>query len=221
MRPGEPFRDVLWHRLADTEVIVLLDSPQFLDSRWTEEELSKANFTNVQILQLIWPSHSFSARAAFSRAFPLADGDFVHESLGPDARLQQKTAERIVIEVESLRARALAARQAYLVQEFCHEARSLGLVPQVQPDKSITLEPSSDKFFVAVPAVGVPDAVRYHEIDNALQRHSKPTTQTILLYDERGIRDKWLEHLDWLDRQNLRVRSVQVARAAAWLSGLK
>ena len=62
MRPGEPFRDVLWHRLADTEVIVLLDSPQFLDSRWTEEELSNANFTNVQILQLIWPSHSFSAQ---------------------------------------------------------------------------------------------------------------------------------------------------------------
>jgi hypothetical protein len=30
IRPGEPFQEVLWHRLADTDVIVLLDSPGFL-----------------------------------------------------------------------------------------------------------------------------------------------------------------------------------------------
>jgi hypothetical protein len=30
LRPGEPFQDVLWHRLADTDVAVVLDSPVFL-----------------------------------------------------------------------------------------------------------------------------------------------------------------------------------------------
>ena len=221
VRPGEPFQDVLWHRLADTDVIVLLDSPNFLDSRWTEDELAKANSSNVQILQLIWPGSFLSARTAFSRPFPLKDTDFVSGALGKDARLDEQTAERIVTEVESLRARALAARQTYLVRELCQQANSVGLIPQVQPDKSITFEPSPDRFFVAVPAVGVPDAVRYQEIEDAVQRHSKAKTDVILLYDERGIRDKWIQHLEWLNRQKLRVRSVQVAQAAAWLSGLK
>ena len=221
VRPGEPFQDILWHRLADTDVIVLLDSPNFMDSRWTEKELARANSSNVQILQLIWPSNVFSANAAFSRAFPLTPDDFVSKSLGPEARLTAKASECVVTEVESLRARALAARQAYLVQELCHEARNLGLDPQVQPDRSITLEPSHDKFYVAVPAVGVPDAVRYQEIEDAVQRHKRAQTQVVLLYDERGIRDKWVQHLEWLNRQKLRVRSIQVSQAATWLAGLK
>ena len=32
LRPGEPFQDILWHRLADTDVALLLDSPGFLAS---------------------------------------------------------------------------------------------------------------------------------------------------------------------------------------------
>lgn len=221
IRPGEPFQDVLWHRLADTDVIVLLDSPKFLESRWTEEELAKANSTNVQILQLIWPAKSLSASSAFSRAFPLVVDDFEGGTLGANARLESATAERISVEVESLRARALAARYAYLVEELCQEAKKLGLNPHLQPDRFITLEPTADKFYVAVPAVGVPDAVRYQEIEDALQRHPKKTTQIALIYDERGIRDKWLAHLAWLNRQNLSVRSIQVAEAVNWLSGLK
>jgi len=221
VRPGEPFQDVLWHRLADTDVIVLLDSPKFLESRWTEEELARANSTNLQILQLTWPSKSLGASSAFSRAVPLSDDDFEGETLGPNARLRAAPAERISVEVESLRARALAARYAYLVEELCQEAKRIGLLPQVQPDRFVTFEPSSDKFYVAVPAIGVPDAVKYHDIEDALQRHPKAKAQVALIYDERGIRDKWLQHLRWLNRQNLRVRSIQVAEAASWLAGLK
>jgi hypothetical protein len=48
VRPGEPFQEVLWHRLADTDVVVLLDSPGFLKSRWTQDELARANSTNTK-----------------------------------------------------------------------------------------------------------------------------------------------------------------------------
>jgi hypothetical protein len=221
IRPGEPFQDVLWHRLADTDVIVLLDSPKFLESRWTEEELAKANSTSVQIVQLIWPGKSLAAPSAFSRAVPLTADDFEGGTLGPTARLKTRTAERISVEVESLRARALAARYAYILEEVCVEAKRLGLSPQVQPDRFITLEPAPDKFYVAVPAVGVPDAVKYHEIEDALAGHPKAKAQIALIYDERGIRDKWIQHLAWLNRHNLRVRSIQVAQASSWLEGLK
>lgn len=30
IRPGEPFQDVLWHRLCDSDVVVMLDTPSYL-----------------------------------------------------------------------------------------------------------------------------------------------------------------------------------------------
>jgi TIR domain-containing protein len=222
VRPGEPFQDVLWHRLADTDVIVLLDSPGFASSRWTEEELARANSTNIQTLQLIWPTNKIEAAAAFSRALTLASNDFVGDDVvGHSARLHDDVAEKVVTEVESLRARALASRHTYLVQEFCGEATRLGLSPHMQPQRFITLELRPGVFIAAVPTVGVPDAIRYQEIENEIARHPREHAEVVLLYDERGIREKWIEHLDWLDKHKLRVRSIQVSQSGVWLEKQK
>ena len=222
IRPGEPFQDVLWHRLADTDVVVLLDSPGFLASRWTEEELARANSTNLQILQLIWPGSTLTSAAAFSKPFTLSDSDFevATDRLGATARLRGDCLNRVTIEVESLRARALAARHAYLVQEFFSEAVAAGHHPQVQPDRFILLETKAGNHYITVPTVGVPDAVRYQEVEDEMARHPKRHSDIILLYDERGIRDNWMKHLEWLDRQTLPVKSLQVAKAHSWLGGL-
>jgi TIR domain len=222
IRPGEQFQDVLWHRLADTDVIVLLGSPGFLASRWTTKELAAANSTNIQVLHLLWPGNQLNANAAFSRAMPVESKDFQSSSvtLGPEARLKDSVVEKAVVQAESLRARALAARHSYLVEEFCAEARHIGLTPHVQPERFITVESNSGRFVAAVPAVGVPDAVRYHEIEDELSKHPKQHSEVILLYDERGIQEKWLKHLAWLDSHKLKVRSVQVAQCASWLRSL-
>lgn len=222
IRPGEPFQEVLWHRLADTDVVVLLDSPGFLSSRWTEEELARANSTNLQILQLIWPGSTLTSAAAFSKPFTLSSSDFqvATDTLGATARLLDACLKRVTIEVESLRARALAARHAYLVQEFFSEAIAAGHAPQVQPDRFILLETKGGNHYITVPTVGVPDAIRYQEVEDEMARHPKRHSDIILLYDERGIRDKWMKHLEWLDRQTLPVKSLQVAKANSWLGGL-
>jgi len=127
---------------------------------------------------------------------------------------------RVANEVESLRARALAARHTYLVQELCSEAISLGLAARLQPERFITLETKSGDQYLTVPTIGVPDAVRYQELEDEIRRIAKPTNDIILLYDERGIRDKWMKHLEWLDRQTLHVKSLQVAKAQVWLGRL-
>lgn len=129
IRPGEPFQEVLWHRLADTDVIVVLDSPDFSNSKWTMEEVARANSTNIQALQLIWPDKTMLESSAFSKGFSLASSDFVNaqNQTGDGALLTQVCLLRISVEVESLRARALAARQAYLVQEFCDQAKRKGM----------------------------------------------------------------------------------------------
>jgi hypothetical protein len=50
---GADFQSILWHRMADSDVVVLLDTPNFRASYWTQQELSQANATNVQIMHLL------------------------------------------------------------------------------------------------------------------------------------------------------------------------
>lgn len=46
IRPGDPFQDVLWHRLCDSDVVVMLDTPTYFDSKWTRYEIGRAREGN-------------------------------------------------------------------------------------------------------------------------------------------------------------------------------
>lgn len=225
LRPGEPFQEILWHRLADTDVILLLDTPGFLASRWTEEELARANTANLQILQLLWPGQEEASAAAFSTFHPLSVSDFEDKAtLGPAARLRDDSTQEIVDAVEGLRARAVAARHAFLVREFLIEAKGAGLLAYMTLDRSIVLRKHGDenggKVFV-LPAVGVPDAERYEALEQLMQREAEAgrgyAGPPCLLYDESGIRGRWLQHLRWLNGNIASVRSVGLREAKQWL----
>lgn len=226
LRPGEPFQELLWHRLADTDVALLLDSPQFLASRWTEEELARANNSNIQLLQVLWPGQTEGATAAFSTFHPLTAQDFAGtETLGPTALMTDKSVGEIVDEVEGLRARAIGARHAFLVREFAMEARKEGLTVLTTLERTLVLSaPSGDRVLV-MPAIGVPDAERYETLERLHQRdvglgqtYARPP---ILLYDQTGIRSRWLQHLGWLNDNIAAARSLSIMDARAWLSDLK
>lgn len=226
LRPGEPFQDILWHRLADTDVAVLLDSPDFLASRWTEEELARANASNIHILQVLWPGQVEGATAAFSSFHPLTQEDFEGtEMLGPAARLLDRCVRAIVDAVEGLRARGIGARHAFLVREFVTEARRAGLSVRTTLERTLVVSaPSGDNVLVQ-PTIGVPDAERYETLEQLHQRdvtigrtYSLPP---ILLYDQTGIRLRWLRHLSWLNGNLACARSISLVDAKGWLSDLK
>jgi hypothetical protein len=218
IRPGEDFQEVLWHRLADTDVMVLLDTPDFLGSEWTEAELTRANSTSLQILQVIWPNQQQQANAAFSAPWLLEDAHFEDAAVqyGPGARLKRPIVEAIAVAAESLRARALAARHSALSQEVLREAESLGVNCIVQPGRYLELSNANGHREIVVPTVGVPDAVRYQEIDELIA--DEDLGQLTLVYDERGVRDRWLKHLAWLDPR-MRVRSLRIGHVRTWLAG--
>lgn len=115
--------------MADTDVIVLLDSPGFLASRWTTQELAKANSTNIQVLQLIWPGNKLEANAAFSRALILESSDF-QKTTGIGSRLKEATVQRIVTEAESLRARPQLGCQPETITRIKRTEYPLGEEPR-------------------------------------------------------------------------------------------
>jgi hypothetical protein len=225
LRPGEPFQDILWHRLADTDVAVILDSPGFLVSRWTDEELARANTSNIQILQVLWPGQQELAPAAFSTFQPLSPDDFEDaHHLGPTARLRAQAVSAIIDAVEGLRARAIGARHTFLVREFVLEARNAGFTVYTTLDRTIVIARSGGQAILVQPAVGVPDAVRYETLDNFYYEESargrKYAVPPILLYDQTGIRARWLEHLKWLNGNLTHVRSLSLTDAKTWLAGV-
>jgi len=224
LRPGEPFQDVLWHRLADTDVALLLDSPGFLASRWTEEELARANASNIQILQILWPDQTEASAAAFSTFHPLSASDFEgKETLGLAARLTNACVATIVDSVEGLRARALGARHSFLVREFVQEARRAGFQVRMTLERAlIVTAPDGDRLIQ--PAIGVPDAERYESLEELHRRETQMgrayTPPPMLLFDEKGIRSRWLKHLNWLNGNISSARSLSLADAQRWLAAL-
>lgn len=195
--PGADFQAVLWHRLADSDVVVLLDTPNFFESRWAREELTRANATSIQVLHLLWPGRSPPPEAALSSFLPLEDKDFRDSDFGGDGVLLDSVVKRIFVEVEGLRARALASRHRFLVDAFCDEARRLGVEVDVQPSRHIVFKGAESEGFV-MPLVGVPSARRLHEVYEALFKEESPKV-VWALFDNRGLLSSTIDHLAWLN----------------------
>lgn len=222
MRPGDPFQEVLWHRLSDTDVVVLLDTPGFLDSRWTEEELAKASAMTIGLLQLVWPNHAPAARSDLCSRFYLdSKRDFSKYDVSKlDNLLTDKTLDQIVVAVESLRARSFAARYDNLVKELKNAAVETGYSVFVQADRHVLVSKVAGKSIATIPAVGVPEAINYQEIHQIYTDRADPEiVETFLLYDHRNIRETWNQHLCWLGR-HLPVGSVSITEVTQWLQRL-
>lgn len=218
IRPGEPFQDELWHRMADTDVVVLLNTPGFLNSNWTTTELAKANSMSIGILQLIWPTHKLERDAELSIPFQLNDTDFGNDIFKePTSYLKPETISKIIDQVESLRARSLASRQDNIITEFIASSNRVGKKADLQSEKFITIKRSDGKELIIIPTVGVPQAFTYNQSEELVARiKSKNTVEAYLLFDHRNIREKWLKHLDWLDNY-LPVKTIKIVKAEEWL----
>lgn len=212
--PGADFQDMLWHRLADSDIVVLLETPGFRESYWTKEELAKANTTSIQILHLLWPGVEEDPGSAFSHFLQLSDASFSdsQNQTGSTSKLSELTELRIVSQTEQLRARALAARYRDLVDNFLDQAEKLNLTATIQPQRFISLELDKEIRIAVVPAVGVPHAQTYEIIERKIKGNSNNSFETWLLYDERGVLNSWLNHLDWLNSY-LPLVSVKAAKA--------
>ena len=62
--PAEDFQAMLWHRLCDSDVLVMLDTPNYFASRWTSAEFGRALAKGISVLRIGWPDATPSVRTA-------------------------------------------------------------------------------------------------------------------------------------------------------------
>ncbi|MXO56690.1 toll/interleukin-1 receptor domain-containing protein [Pontixanthobacter gangjinensis] len=217
VRPSDSFQDELWHRMADSDVVILLDTPNFRESEWTVAELTQANSTSVQILHLLWPGIAPEPNSAFSVYSRLQNRDFAYIEKAPDrlSRLQPATVDKIILQLESLRARAIAARHTDLFDSVSDAALEVGAQATLHPQRYMTLR-RGGRDVAILPTVGVPSSPRLHGFLDVI-RDEHAGFELTAIYDERGVLDSWRSHLSWL-AEHLPVKTVENGQFLNWLS---
>jgi hypothetical protein len=204
--PAEDFQATLWHRLCDSDVLVMLDTPNYFASRWTSAEFGRALAKNIAVLRIGWPDATPSARTATaSRAELLA------EEVDPaTGRLADEAIGRICIQLEEVRSESHAVRTVNLVSHLRYAVEKIGgSVSGVGLHNAVHLRLADGKHVVVYPAVGVPTSTTLHDATiNA------PDRSVAVLYDPVGLHPRWLGHLDWLGSHVHGARWVKVTEAA-------
>lgn len=199
------FQTMLWHRLCDSDVVVMLDTPGFFESRWTRTEWGRATDKNISILQVLWPGHKASRFSALATPMTLVDTDIV------GGQLTQAIVEAIALQVEVLRSKSVALRHANITGHLRSSIEKMGgSVEGVGQRRSLVLKMPSGEPLVAHPSVGVPTAVTLHDA----VRDGDPR-RAILVYDHVGLSEQWMSHLDWLGTSFNAVKWIK-SRQAGW-----
>lgn len=219
IKQGEPFQEELWHRMTDSDVIVLLNTKGFLDSKWCKEEIAEASVKQIGIIQMIWPDHTLENTAEICYPIQLKKEDFEDEKYTDKdhSKFTSVFLAQLVQRVESVRARNLAARQDNLITEFTNVARKVGKNVNLQPYRYISEELNDDTKRIFIPTVGIPLSInchQSHDLKNQITEHKIDSVH--LIYDDLRIREKWLKHLDWLN-EYLDVKTIKKQEFEQWL----
>jgi hypothetical protein len=202
---GADFQAMLWHRLCDSDVVVMLDTPGYFESRWTTKEWGRAIDKHISILQVIWPGHVPSRYCRLATPMQLLPDDLV------GSRLSDAVVSRVALQVETLRSKSISVRHANIAGGIRSAVEELGgMVEGVGQRRSIVLKMPSGAHLVAYPVVGVPTAITLHEV-----AHSGDSRPSVLVYDHVGLSNQWMQHLDWLGTNILSVKWIK-SRQLGW-----
>lgn len=182
------FQAALWHRLCDSDVLVMLDTPGYFTSRWTTAEWGRAIAKHISMLQLVWPGHTPVRESHLATSKKLTEADF------NGTRLTPAVVGDVALELERVRSVSVALRHSNMVGTLRTAIEDLGgSVEGVGQKRSVILKLPSGNPLVAYPVVGVPTSVDVHDcIDLSDSRAAA------VVYDHLGISEEWRRHLDWL-----------------------
>lgn len=218
VRGGSEFQSVLWDRMADADLLVLIDTPRALSSRWVREELARAQALGLGVLQLVWPAYGRTPGTDFCepRYLDATDLEGSTAAASADALLKEPALQAIVSMAEGLRARSLAARRARLVGEVWTRAAGAGVTANIQPARCVDLQSPGGARYRMFPVVGHPDS---SELFRCFESCGTPPADGVLLYDPLGMLDPKRLHLGWLNKF-LPLKAVPVTELDEWFRSL-
>lgn len=197
IRPGSQFQATLWHRLCDSDVMIMLDSDQYFERRWTREEYGRASVKKAAILRVGMPGVAADAALKVTDDVQLVAADITSTR-----RMRAKTLDRVCDRIELLRSQSIATRHANLIGSIATALGEMtGTLRAAGSMRSVEATLPRGKEILLYTAIGVPTAHVLNEIaDHARSR------EAAIVYDELGIHKQWTSHKDWLAQHVPEVR---------------
>ena len=203
--PADDFQTMLWHRLCDSDVLVMLDTPGYFDRRWTSAEFGRALAKGISVLRVGWPDSTPSIRTqTASRA------ELLTEEVDPKTgRISAEAISRICLQLEEVRSQSHAVRSINLVSNIRNAIQAIGgRMVGVGMHRSVHLVLPDGRAVIVYPTVGVPTSTTLHDASE-----NSPDQSVAVVYDHVGLHPRWLEHLDWLGKHIQSARWVRASEA--------
>ena len=205
------FQETLWHKLCDVDVMVMLETATYFQSRWTREEFGRALAKNIGVLRVQWPDTTPSINTqTCSRV------EIVPEELdGATGALAPEALERVADQLERFRSLSFAVRRISVMTQLIAAVESIqGRVLGVGPHFTMRVQMPGGETLSVSPVLGVPDSNSLH--DAMLRSDGHPTA---VLYDHVGVMPSWNGHLQWLAQNIPRAYWIRSTQAAWDLAG--
>ena len=215
IRPGEQFQDALWHRLCDSDVVLMLDTRTYFEKKWTLQEIGRAFAKEIHVLRVVFPGHTPNRSLSCTDEVALDASTL----LGSDGPIEIAKAEEIVLKVEQMRSRSIAARYLSITGKLEASISLVGKFSGIGAHRAIAIEMFTGMKIWAYPIVGVPTAETLHDIVEKAGRADQ-VGKPLLVYDHVGISAQWGAHLKWLNDNLAVVRSVKVSEAGFDMAGM-
>lgn len=204
---AEEFQDELWHQLCDSDVLVMLQTPDYFESRWTTAEWGRALSKGIGVLSVDWPDSTPSIYTGTASRVEL-----VNDELNTDGTLAASAVNRICYQLEKVRVTSHAVRHMSLVTSVRDAVvRIGGQLARVSADRTLHVALATGRQIAIQPRVGVPTSLTAQEaLDRAQGDHAA------VVYDHIGIKPSWQSHIGWLGQHVPTARWVK-ASEAGWI----
>lgn len=203
---ADEFQAMLWHRLCDSDVLLMLDTPTYFSSRWTSAEFGRALAKGISVLRIGWPDFHASPRTATASTIALEAKDVDQES----GKLSSGVIDQIFQRLEVVRSESVAVRSLNLASNLRFAAEKIGgKFLGVGPHRAMYLSLPNKEDLVVYPTVGVPTSLTLHEAESRAAERS-----SAVVFDHIGLHPSWLAHLDWLGSHIPNTRWVKSTEAA-------
>ena len=211
IRPMLNFQEELKNYMVDCDLILLLDTKNFFDSKWTVEEFNQANALSIGIIRLIWPDTDRSkykdSECSLFENIELKKEDFTNENFTTNGRFKKSTLNTIKMQIEMFRARSIQFRQSNIIGEISKYAKTQEK-NIIQLHNYLQIKENAD--ILIIPTLGIPNSENFNSARKFLaEPHNKK--QLYLLYDNRNILKSWLNYLDWINKYNIPIKTVKVS----------
>lgn len=207
---GVDFQEQLWHQLSDVDVLLMLESPGYFASRWTDAEYGRALAKGIGVLRVQWPDATPCATTSTASRVELLAAD-----MQADGQLIDAAVQRVCHQLEAVRSLSHAVRMMSLMESVRGAIDQIeGRVDAVGPGRMMQVTLRNGRQISVQPTLGVPTAVTMQE---TLIRAGHENCAVV--YNHYGMMERWQEHLDWLARRVGGSRWIRQSDAAWDLAG--